>query len=191
MIKKAHLLKTTIAVATAPVLLLGVAACGSTGNSAKETVTQTVGSSASNSAASTAGHNSTAQNNGQAASNEPGAAANQAPEILLNGTPVEGDFAPVQCANTTDDGRQQMKYQAGKDHSGSSLKVEINNEQPQMLESIELKAGSAEWETSDADERAATVEKNGDKYSVTSKVHKDNAQNETAEVKVTFSCAGA
>lgn len=178
-IKNPRTLKTFVAVAAAPALLLGVAACSDSDDSAPETVTQTVE------------NNSTPSSEPSTSSAPAAAPAGDAPEILLNGAPVEGDFTPVRCENGEDDGRPQVEYEAGKDDSADKLQVDIYTEDPLTLDEIELDNAGIEWEADDAEEQAATVERNGEEFTITSTVHQDDNEGETAEVKVTFTCAGA
>lgn len=172
---KSNVLKSLTAAVAAPALLLGVAACGDSGeetvNNATEQAGDTVDSAKADESTSTT---DAADENSDLSQ----------PEILLDGKPVDGEFAPVKVERSTDDGQQELKYEAGD--GATELEVEIIEGDNPTLDELSLKADGKEWETSDQQERDAKVVKTGDRYVVSTEVHEDDNEQNTASLKVTF-----
>lgn len=200
--KRKALMKSLTAAAAVPALMFGVAACSDADQqAAKDTAsnaTEKVGDAASSATekAGEAANSATASNNDDDVDDqddqddqEKRGSSDGTPKILLNGKPVKGDFSPAYCKTEKDDGQDQLKFEAGKDQDNADeLEVEITQGNPLMLTGFSLKTNGTEYETSDQEERDAKVIKTGDQYSLTTKVHEDDNNQNTADVKVTFNC---
>lgn len=183
---KSNVLKSLTAAVAAPALLLGVAACGDSGEETVNNATEQAGDAAS-SATEKAGDAVDSAKADESTSTTAAADENSdlsQPKILLDGKPVDGEFAPVKVKRTTDDGQQELKYEAGD--GATELEVEILEGDNPTLDGLSLKVDGKEWETSDQQERDAKVVKTGDRYVVSTEVHEDDNEQNTASVKVTF-----
>lgn len=184
---KTNVLKSLTAAAAVPALLLGVAACGDSGEETVNNATEQAGDAASSATEKAGDAAASATSDDDDDADETEQTSSDKPEILLDGNPVEGDFTPVKIKHETDDGQKELKYEAGK--NDTELEVEIIEGDEPMLSGLSLKSGGKEWETSDMQEREAKVVKSGDKYTVTTDVHEDDNEQNTASVEVTFSAA--
>ncbi|NLG47257.1 lipoprotein LpqH [Gordonia sp. (in: high G+C Gram-positive bacteria)] len=161
-----------------PALAFSVAACSSDDNHTGETVTVTQSAPAA--------ATETVPKTGAPAST---ATQGPAPKVLLDGTPVQAQFAPSHCEWGEDDGRPQLDFDAGHDDSAGDLDVEINLTAPPTLDDLSLEIGNTEWETTAEDRAGAKVTVDGDTYRVISRVTDDDDSTKQADVAVTFTCS--
>lgn len=192
-------LKTTkfaLALVSAPVLALGVAACGensndSSTNAAESTVAVTESASdsaSSESAASDSSASSQQESETSSAAAGVGNSSSEAPNMKLGGNTIDNaTFQPVRCEEGEDDGRAQIEYKAGENNSDNELDIDIYKDDLK-LDSLDLELDRAEWEVEDADKGNAQVSENNGKYTVKATVTKDDSNNEKQDIEVTFTC---
>lgn len=183
---KSDVLKSLTAAVAAPALLLGVAACSNSGEETVNNATEQAGGAAS-SASEKAGDAVDSAKADESTATTDAADENSdlsQPKILLDGKPVDGESTPVKVERETDDGKQELKYGAGD--GATELDVEIIEGDNPILDGLSLSVDGKEWETSDQQERDAKVVKTGDRYVVSTEVHEDDNEQNTASAKVTF-----
>ena len=107
--------------------------------------------------------------------------------VLIDGEPVEARFSPAICEWGSDDGVEQLEFDAGRDDDGK-LEVEIDMHNPPRLDDFGFDApGEEDWEAEDHHKQSAQIGVEGDTYTVTSTVEEDDSDRE-AEMVAVFTC---
>lgn len=107
--------------------------------------------------------------------------------VLIDGEPVEARFSPAICEWGSDDGVEQLEFDAGRDDDGL-LEVEIDMHNPPRLDDFEFDGpGDEDWEAEDHHKQSARIGIEGDTYTVTSTVVEDDSDRE-AEMVAAFTC---
>lgn len=184
--------KVAVALVSAPLLALGLAACGensddSSTNSADSTVTVTESASESSSDDQTSSSAETSATSESQSSGAAEASSADAPMIKVGGSEVDNAaFQPVRCQEGEDDGRAQIEYEAGENNSENELDIDIYKDDLK-LDSLDLELDRDEWEVEDEDKGNAQVTENNGEYTVRATVSQDDSS-EKQDIEVTFTC---
>lgn len=120
-------------------------------------------------------------------SEQPSGSQDPNAEVTLDGREVSLNQATARCSWGEDDGQPQLDFDIDANSNDDGLDVEIVLTDPLRLDDLNLDEGPDEWEAEDHHRRDATVEVEGDRYTVTSQVeHDDNHR--TAELVASFTC---
>ena len=107
--------------------------------------------------------------------------------VLIDGRPVEADLSRSHCEWGSDDGVEQLEFDAGREDDGM-LEVEIDMHTPPRLDDFEFDGpGEEDWEAEDHHKQSARIGLEGDTYTVTSTVEEDDSDRE-AEMVAVFTC---
>ncbi|QFQ01915.1 hypothetical protein CUROG_02625 [Corynebacterium urogenitale] len=184
--------KVAVALVSAPLLALGLAACGensddSSTNSADNTVTVTESANESSSDDQTSSSAETSATSESQSSGAAEASSADAPMIKVGGSEVDNAaFQPVRCQEGEDDGRAQIEYEAGENNSENELDIDIYKDDLK-LDSLDLELDRDEWEVEDEDKGNAQVTENNGEYTVKATVSQDDSS-EKQDIEVTFTC---
>ena len=184
--------KVAVALVSAPLLALGLAACGensndSSTNSADSTVTVTESAGESSSDDQSSSSAETSANSESQSSGAAEAGSADAPMIKVGGSEVDNAaFQPVRCQEGEDDGRAQIEYEAGENNSENELDIDIYKDDLK-LDSLDLELDRNEWEVEDEDKGNAQVTENNGEYTVKATVSQDDSS-EKQDIEVTFTC---
>lgn len=180
-----HTTRKSLTIPAALALVFAMTACGS------DAAEEGAGGDAANT--SPAGPATTVQESAAggtaAASETPVAEDAELDEIrvLIDGEPVEARFSPAICEWGSDDGVEQLEFDAGRDDDGK-LEVEIDMHNPPRLDDFGFDApGEEDWEAEDHHKQSAQIGVEGDTYTVTSTVEEDDSDRE-AEMVAVFTC---
>ncbi|MEL4152440.1 hypothetical protein MTQ22_03675 [Corynebacterium bovis] len=154
----------------------GTGGSDAAGNSAPVTVTQTVVETQASSSPSQT----------SAAAGAKGSATLNS--VVLGGQPVSLATDSARCEWGHDDGRDQLELDVDRPDGRDGLNVEIVADGVNRLDDLSLETPTEEWEAEDAQRAQATVENDGDRWTVTSQVTDDKDHARTTELRAEFTC---
>lgn len=172
-----------IAAATLGVTMVGaLAACGDDADAPPETVTETV----------TAEPGTTEATETTEPAETPDIAGNDGggvSTVVFDGDDIAAQFPNVRCRE--DDG-DDVKIDLWSDDRTSRIEIDLDVDNGLRVDDIDVDHDGKEWESTDAQEREATVEVDGDTYRVTGQVEVDDDYpdaGDVADLEVEVSCA--
>ena len=192
-----HITRKSLAMPPALALALAVTACGSNtpeggsgspeaNTSAAAPATTVQESESRESAASGEAQPSSETRAGGDAQAADDAAPGEV-RVLIDGRPVEADLSRTHCEWDSDDGVEQLEFDAGLEDDGM-LEVEIDMHNPPRLDGFEFDGpGEEDWEAEDHHEQSAQIGIEGDTYTVTSTAREGDSDRE-AEMVAVFTC---
>jgi hypothetical protein len=181
----AHTRRRAVAVAMGIAVVGALAACGddsndaSNGTAAPETVTETV----------TADAPPPQDDQPQTTSAAPAQGSGSVSTLVFNGNDSAAQFPDVQCRQD-DDGELEIELRGETRGDGVDIDLDLRSEP--RVEGLSVDLDRTEWESTDAQEREATVEVDGDTYRVNGQVQIDDDDpnaGEVADLEVEVSCA--
>lgn len=113
--------------------------------------------------------------------------------LLIDNQPADADLSHTQCEWGSDDGVEQLEFDAGREDSGR-LEVEIDMHNPPRLDDFEFDGpGDEDWEAEDHHRDGAQIGIEGDTYTVTSTVENgddddDDGAAREAQMVAVFTC---
>lgn len=170
------------AVAAGVALVAGLAACSSddgdsgTTETVVETVTETAGETTE-----TATTTTTTESNGT----DGGSIST----LVFDGDDITAQFPDVRCVQD-DDGEFEIDLRS--DDRRDHVEIDLDLSGDPFVDGLGVELDGKEWDSTDAQERDATVEVDGDTYRVTGQVEVDDDHpdaGEVADLEVEVSCA--
>lgn len=124
-----------------------------------------------------------------AAAPEAGGAEMALLALEVDGRALPTDLPQVSCRLESDDGHRQIEFEAEDDARDIEIEVEIVLSDPPRIDDIEIETADGEWQATDADRAAGTVEIDGDRYRVTGPVTSDD-DDRAVDAVIEFRCPG-
>ena len=197
--------RRTAAAAMGITMIAALAACSDDGDDdAQETVTFTEtaapdsdsGSAgdSTDSADSSEGASSSESNSGGSGSNGGGTTGGSVESLEFNNDDVASQFTNVQCqADDDGDPDDAGEYSISLlDDNRNEIELDLNTEGDPIVEGLSVEIDGKEWDGNDRQERDATVEVNGDTYTVSGQVEVDDDDpdaGQTADLKAEVNCS--
>ncbi|MCJ7857406.1 lipoprotein LpqH [Corynebacterium kalidii] len=183
--------RRAVAVAMGIAVVGALAACSDDSNDASddtaapETVTETV--TAGQDADQMTSQNDPAQTTGAAPAQ--GSGSGSVSTLVFNGNDSAAQFPNVQCRQD-DDGELEIELRG--DTRGDGVDIDLDLRGEPRVEGLSVDLDRVEWESTDAQEREATVEVDGDTYRVNGQVQIDDDDPNAggvADLEAEVSCA--
>ncbi|MEJ6550912.1 lipoprotein LpqH [Corynebacterium sp. USCH3] len=157
-----------------------------TDTAAQETVTETVTAEPSTSTESSTADTTTssAPTSGSSAGGDGSVAT-----LMFDGEDVASQFTEVQCR---EDGADEYEIDLWNEERTDHVEIDLDVRDAPRVDGLGVDRGGKEWESTDAQERDATVEVDGDTYRVNGQLEVDDDHpdaGDVADLEVEVSCA--